>query len=150
MALEVVTELERLAELLEARPELYVRWSPDPEADRDRPHSVDGLSGARLPGLSANPLAVEPWWGGRSTVLWVARRLHDYSHLRNARAHGARPWVLEGEEVGRGPDNEPLVAHPEPVALIDRRVLDQAADVLERDRRGSWGPLDRGGGGGGR
>ncbi|GGV22174.1 hypothetical protein GCM10010182_50750 [Actinomadura cremea] len=29
MALEVVTELERLAELLEARPELYVRWSPD-------------------------------------------------------------------------------------------------------------------------
>jgi hypothetical protein len=146
MALEVITTLERLAELLEARSPLFVRWSADPEADRSRPHSTDGLTGAELPGLSANPLAVEPWWGDRSTVLWVARRLHDYSHLDRARTRGARPWVLAGEEVGRGPDNEPIVARPSPVALIDRKVLDQAEEVLERDTDGDWGPLGREGG----
>ncbi|MGP4029450.1 DUF6098 family protein [Actinomadura sp. 3N407] len=146
MALEVITELGRLAELLDARSPLFVRWSADPEADMASPHSTDGLTGAELPGLSANPLAVEPWWGDRSTVLWVARRLHDYSHLERARAHGARPWVLEGDEVNRGPDNEPIVASPKPVALIDRQVLEQAEDVLKHDTNGDWGPLDREGG----
>ncbi|WP_207944647.1 DUF6098 family protein [Actinomadura rubrisoli] len=143
MDLEVIASLERLAELLDARSPLFVRWSAGPEADESRPYSVDGLTGARLPGLSASPLEVEPWWGDRPTVLWVARRLHDYSHLKDARAEGARPWVLEGEEAGRGPDNEPLVARPRPVALIDKRVLDEAAAVLDDVKRGGWGPLDR-------
>ncbi|MFB4296801.1 DUF6098 family protein [Actinomadura sp. NTSP31] len=143
MALEEITTLDRLAELLEARPRLFVRWSAGPEADLSAPNSTDGLTGAELPGLSANPLAVEPWWGDRSTVLWVARRLHDYSHLKRARAEGVRPWVLEGEEVGRGPDNEPLVARVAPVALVGKQVLDEATGVIERERRGVWGPLDR-------
>ncbi|QKW34283.1 hypothetical protein HUT06_09790 [Actinomadura sp. NAK00032] len=146
MALDVITTLEQLAALLEDRPSLYVRWSADPEADEYRPHSADGLTGAELPGLSANPLAVEEWWGERSTVLWVARRLHDYSHLERARARGARPWVLEGEEAGRGPDNEPVVARPAAVALIDKRVLDEAENLLKRDANTDWGPLDREGG----
>ncbi|WP_207934754.1 DUF6098 family protein [Actinomadura sp. KC06] len=146
MALDMITTLDQLAELLDRRPCLFVRWSADPEADQSRPHSADGLTGAELPGLSANPLAVEPWWGSRSTVLWVARRLHDYSHLKRARAHGARPWVLEGEEVGRGPDNEPLVARPVAVALIDKQVLDQAESLLKHDANGEWGPLGREGG----
>ncbi|MDL4812991.1 DUF6098 family protein [Actinomadura opuntiae] len=143
MALEEITTLDRLADLLEARPGLFVRWSAGPEADQAAPNSTDGLTGAELPGLSANPLAVEPWWGDRSTVLWVARRLHDYSHLERARAAGVRPWVLEGAEVGRGPDNEPLVARVTPVALVGKQVLDEATEVLERERRGVWGPLDR-------
>lgn len=143
MELETITTLERLAALLDARPGLFVRWSSDPDADAADPSSKDGLTGAPLPGLSANPLSVEPWWGDRSTVLWVARRLHDYSHLRDARVQGARPWLLEGREVGRGPDNEPLVADPEPVALIDERLLTEAERLLESDRQGDWGPLDR-------
>ncbi|GGQ13308.1 hypothetical protein BKA00_006414 [Actinomadura coerulea] len=146
MGHEVITSLEELAELLEARSRLFVRWSADPAADQSRPHSKDGLTGAELPGLSANPLAVEPWWGDRSTVLWVARRLHDYSHLERARTPGARPWVLAGEEVGRGPDNEPIVTHPDLVALVDKTVLDQAEELLERDTNGPWGPLARAGG----
>ena len=36
-----------------------------------------------LPGLSASPLAVEPWWGDRPLGLWIARRLYDYSHLEH-------------------------------------------------------------------
>jgi len=33
------------------------------------------LTGAGLPGLSANPVAVEDWWGDRSRRLWAARRM---------------------------------------------------------------------------
>ncbi|TYK53382.1 DUF6098 family protein [Actinomadura decatromicini] len=146
MAQEVITSLERLAELLEERSPLYVRWSADPEADQSSPNSMDGLTGAELPGLSANPLAVEEWWGDRSTVLWVARRLHDYSHLEKARTPGARPWVLAGDEAGRGPDNEPVIARPRLVALIDKRVLDEAEEIMKRDTNVEWGPLDRPGG----
>lgn len=146
MALDVITTLEQLAGLLADRPSLYVRWSADPEGDEASPHSADGLTGARLPGLSANPLAVQEWWGDRPVILWAARRLHDYSHLERARRPGARPWVLEGEEVGRGPDNEPIVARPTAVALIDKRVLDEAEDLLKRDANAEWGPLGREGG----
>jgi hypothetical protein len=32
----------------------------------------DALTGVRLPGLSANPLAVEDWWAPRPLRVWVA------------------------------------------------------------------------------
>lgn len=144
--MQVITSLARLADLVHRRSALFVRWSAGPEEDTDLQRSTDGLTGARLPGLSASPLDVEPWWGDRPVVLWVARRLHDYSHLKDARRPGTRPWVLEGEEVGRGPDNEPLVRLRRPVALIDERVLDEAAGLVERTSEQSWGPLDRGDG----
>jgi uncharacterized protein DUF6098 len=141
---EVIGSLERLAEVVEERDGLFVRWSEGPDVDTRRVHSRDGLTGARLPGLSANPLDVEPWWGDRSTRLWVARRLHDYSHLKHSRCAGTRPWVLEGTEVGRGPDNEPLVECRRPVAFIDDKVLTEAADVMAETSELNWGPLDRG------
>ena len=78
--------------------------------------SSDDLTGVPLPGLSASPFAVELWWGDRPLRLWIARRLHDYSHLEHEKRPGVRPWVLEGRELGRGPDNEPLVRCDRPVA----------------------------------
>jgi hypothetical protein len=139
----VISSLDELAELVSSHDSLFLRWSADPDADRQRTHSCDGLTGASLPGLSANPLDVEPWWGRRPTVLWVARRLHDYSHLRESRGPGTRPWVLEGEEVGRGPDNEPLVSCRSPIAFIDDKVLQAAEDLLAAHSNTDWGPLDR-------
>lgn len=140
---EAITSLDRLAELVRTRDSLFVRWSIGPGDDLRRAHSRDGLTGAPLPGLSANPLNVEPWWGDRPVRLWVARRLHDYSHLKDARSADTRPWVLEGEEVGRGPDNEPLVSCRKPVAFIDDSVLRQAAREVESQADDYWGPLDR-------
>lgn len=122
--------------------ELYVRWSRGPEADSDR-CSRDGLSGVRLPGLSANALAVEPWWGDRPLRLWVARRLHDYRHLRERRGPGTRPWILEGTEVGRGPDNEPLVECLHPIGWITDEALAECERLVEEHAATSWGPLDR-------
>jgi hypothetical protein len=91
-----------------------VRWSRGPETDLTAAggtgqSSQDALTGVLMPGLSANPLRAEAWWGDRSLELWVARRLFDYRHLRELRGPGVRAWILAGEEQGRGPDNEPLV-----------------------------------------
>jgi hypothetical protein len=141
-----VTHLDGLVDLLEAHPrDLYLRWSRGPEADlAPQPRSSDELTGLPLPGLSATPLAVEDWWRDRPLRLWVARRLYDYCHLRHDRAPGIHPWVLTGTEVGRGPDNEPLLGDVRPLARIDEAVVGQAEREV-RHQPGDWGPLRRGG-----
>ncbi|WP_309110887.1 DUF6098 family protein, partial [Saccharothrix sp.] len=64
--MRTLATLDQVVALLDEHGDrLFVRWSKGPEADEGR-HSRDGLTGVRLPGLSANPLAVEPWWGDRS------------------------------------------------------------------------------------
>jgi hypothetical protein len=55
--------------------------------------------------------------------LWVARRLYDYQHLRDARGPGVKPWILVGDRCGRGPDNEPLVRCRRPMAWIADHAL---------------------------
>jgi uncharacterized protein DUF6098 len=94
-----------------------------------------------LPGLSANALAVEPWWGDRSPRVWVARRLYDYQHLR--RQPGNVAWVLAGRDCGRGPDNEPLIVDADPVAFVDEKVAEEARSIIE-DLNDEWGTLGRG------
>jgi len=141
--MRTIDSLDELAALMEGRrPDLYIRWSRGPEVDLDRQASRDELTNVELPGLSANALAVEPWWGDRSRRLWVARRLYDYRHLRVRRGPGVRPWVFVGDELARGPDNEPLVRCLEPVAWIADAVVDEAVELVE-DSPGEWGPLDR-------
>jgi uncharacterized protein DUF6098 len=146
-SLRTVSSLADLTALVEAEDghDLYVRWSHGPAADLagDRPQrSRDGLTGVVLPGLSASPLRVEPWWD-RSLQLWLARRLYDYRHLRELRGPGVRPWVLHGTEVGRGPDNEPLVACDQALAWVDDTVLREAEHMVDREGSSEWGPLDR-------
>jgi hypothetical protein len=153
-ALPTVGDLDELVELVAliqrtgSDDELYVRWSKGPLTDLaswsdTRPASRDGLTGVPLPGLSANSLRVEPWWGDRSLHLWLARRLYDYRHLRDLRGPGVRAWVLLGEELGRGPDNEPLVRCRCPVAWIDDAVLAECERVVAAQHSAGWGSLDR-------
>jgi hypothetical protein len=128
-SLPEVGSLADLAELVGDRTDVYVRWSRGPDAD-DHRRSRDSLTGVQLPGLSANALAVEPWWGGRSRTVWMARRLYDYLHLANDRPR-RRAWVLEGRECGRGPDNEPLVDEVTAVAVLSDEVAEEARRVIE-------------------
>ncbi|HEY3607623.1 MAG TPA: DUF6098 family protein [Pseudonocardiaceae bacterium] len=107
--------------------DLYVRWSTGPADD------------LRHDRVSATPLRIEPWWGSRSPRLWLARRLFDYRHLKDLRGPGVRAWVLAGDEVGRGPDNEPLVACHRPLAWIGDAVLAESAQVVIRQRAGAGG-----------
>jgi hypothetical protein len=136
-----VDKLDELTELAQRCLRLFVRWSRGPSADV-MGASCDDLTGIPLPGLSANPLAVEPWWGDRPLRLWIARRLYDYSHLKGEKGPGVRPWVLEGRQLGRGPDNEPLVRCDRPVAWIAEQVISEAVRVVE-EQNDSWGPLRR-------
>jgi hypothetical protein len=141
MDLPTLQTLDELTVLVERHASLYIRWSRGPEADAAGV-SKDALTGVRLPGLSANPLAVEDWWAPRPLRVWVARRLYDYSHLKHEKGPGVRPWVLEGDERGRGPDNEPLVTCRRPVAWVAQEVMDEA-ERLVTEQRGDWGPLQR-------
>ena len=143
--LPVVKTLGELGALVGRDSDLYVRWSRGPSADLGNAKSRDELTGVPMPGLSANPLGVEPWWGNRPVELWVARRLHDYSHLPREKGKDVRPWVLRGRVEGRGPDNEPLVRDVEPVGWVDEKVIREAEAEVDR-QSGSWGPLRRGDG----
>ena len=140
--LPTIASLDELADLASGRSDLYVRYSRGPDADEGGT-SRDELTGVELPGLCANPLAVEDWWGDRPLRTWVARRLYDYHHLAERRGKGVRAWVLAGEELGRGPDNEPIVRCDKAVAWIDDAVVHDALREIE-ETRGDWGPLDRG------
>ncbi|MGW7053610.1 DUF6098 family protein [Streptomyces sp. NPDC054887] len=140
--LPVLRTLDDLVRLVERGDHLYVRWSRGPAADLQSVSSKDELTGVPMPGLSANPLDVESWWEDRPVHVWVARRLHDYSHLPREKGPDVYPWALRGRERGRGPDNEPLVADVEPIGRIDRRVIEEAADEVAR-QEGVWGPLRR-------
>ncbi|WP_030325879.1 DUF6098 family protein [Streptomyces sp. NRRL B-3229] len=140
--LPVVRTLAELADLAGRYERLYVRWSRGPAVDLARSSSTDDLTGLALPGLSANPLDMEEWWQGRPARLWVARRLYDYSHLPHDKGPGVRPWVLQGCEQGRGPDNEPLVADVRPMCWIDPQVIDEARDAVDGQET-AWGPLRR-------
>lgn len=149
-AMPTLGTLDELVRLVAESPDqsaLYVRWSRGPDADLSDPageqSSVDALTGVELPGLSASPLGIEPWWGDRPVRWWVARRLYDYRHLRDQRGPGVRPWVLVGEERGRGPDNEPLVRCRRPVAWISDRALRECGAAVEEQRAGDWGSLRR-------
>ncbi|HZT64327.1 MAG TPA: DUF6098 family protein [Acidimicrobiales bacterium] len=133
--------LDELVDLAQQKQDLYVRWSHGPEVDLHEATSRDELTGAALPGLCANPLAVEPWWGDRPLRMWVARRLYDYRHLRDEHP-GVRPWVLQGVELGRGPDNEPVVDDVTPVAWLSDEVVAEAVAAVE-DATEDWGSLRR-------
>jgi hypothetical protein len=139
--LPIVRSIDDLLELVDTRSDLYIRWSKGPDADEDR-RSRDALTGVELPGLSANPLTVEPWWGARSLRVWIARRLYDYHHLGARREKPRAAWVLAGRECARGPDNEPLIDQVEPVASIDPAVVDEAVAVIEGLNE-DWGSLAR-------
>ncbi|MFI6039457.1 DUF6098 family protein [Streptomyces sp. NPDC051315] len=142
--LPVAQALAELADLIERKQGLYVRWSRGPQTDLGASSSTDDLTGVAMPGLSANPLDLEDWWEDRSRTLWVARRLYDYAHLPHEKGPGVRPWVLTGRETGRGPDNEPLVTDVRPLCWIDQGVIEEArAEVARQEAR--WGPLRRSG-----
>jgi hypothetical protein len=136
--------LDDIVEVLKEEPEqhLFVRWTPDVGLDLRNGTSRDELTGVELPGLSANSLAVEPWWGQRSLRTWVARRLYDYGHLRELRGPGTRPCIFVGTECGRGPDNEPLICDCHVVAEIDARVIEEANRVIG-ELPADWGSLRR-------
>lgn len=119
--MRTLDHLDELVELVALGLPLYLRYSPGPEADAEHP-SVDKESGLAMPGHSANPLRVPGWWT-LPVADWLARRVCQY--LRKLH-EGSRPWLLTGEEVDFGPDNEPLLVAVQPIAWLSADLVREA------------------------
>jgi hypothetical protein len=113
--------LDELTTLVDSGVTVYLRYSPGPVADADHP-STDHESGLMMPGVSANPLAPPGWWS-LPLMDWVARRVCQY--LRELQ-EGARPWVLTGQVIDFGPDNEPLLDDVHPIAWLSPSLVEEA------------------------
>lgn len=122
MSMAHLRSIEELAALCRTSRHLYLRVSRGPDAD-DRARSIDYATGLTLPGLSAIPLHPPDWWRGRPDEEWAARQVSSYAHLVR---DGTGIWVLRGHEVGRGPDNEPLVEVDEPIGWLDDGLVAEA------------------------
>jgi hypothetical protein len=126
-ATTALPELHSLAELARhVTPDAHLRFSLGPDDDRGR-CSRDYESGLDLSGLSVNPLTPQPWWR-RPVEDWLARQVCAYVHPMEEADDGRRPWVLRGEVVARGPDNEPLIADFEPVAVLSDALVAEAKE----------------------
>jgi hypothetical protein len=132
--LHSISELEAL---LGHGRRLYLRYSQGPDDDA-RTGSIDTESGLVLPGISTNPLDPEPWWT-RPTSDWLARQLSQYLHLQQ-RNSDRIAWVLSGDVVARGPDCEPLIAHPEFIARLSDELLDEAWNLYHERFHAGNGP----------
>ena len=102
---------------------VYVRFSKAPPEGLKEP-SVDGETGLEMPGLSVNPLDPPNWWRGHGLDEWIARRICSYAHLQ-ADDPKRVCLLVSGTVVDRGPDNEPLLAGAEVVAIVSRAVVDE-------------------------
>jgi hypothetical protein len=118
-----VRTLEGLAGLLALGLDVHLRYSAGPAADRDAT-SRDYESGLELPGLATVDLQPPDWWT-RPAADWLARQICKYGHLAEQDPE-RHPWLLTGRVVGRGPDNEPLLAEPEQLARLAPSLLDEA------------------------
>lgn len=116
--LPTLDRLDDLTLLIGQRESVYLRYSPGPLADATHP-SKDHESGLLMSGVSAIPLWPPRWWT-RPAEDWVARRVCQY--LREL-DEGARPWVLRGQVIDFGPDNEPLLTDVEPIAWLSDELL---------------------------
>ncbi|HVM19723.1 MAG TPA: DUF6098 family protein [Egibacteraceae bacterium] len=125
--LPVVDSLDQLCELVTK--DAFVRFSNGPADDRNGT-SRDYESGLDLPGLSVNPLHPEQWWE-RPLEEYLARQICNYVHIQEEADDDRRPWVLRGEVVSRGPDNEPIVAEFTPVAWLSDTVVDEAKRLYQ-------------------
>ena len=135
---ESLGTLEELAARVRELGKAYIRYSEGPE--RDVEESVDTESGLTLPGLSVNPLHPEDWWT-RPIQDWLARQVCQYKELQEKNPDRFA-WVLRGIEVGRGPDCEPLVRGVVPIARLDDRLLDEAAERYRERFEAGKGPED--------
>jgi hypothetical protein len=121
--LPVIRQLSGMAELACDHARAYLRYSRGPDSDAQRA-SRDYESGLVLPGLSAVPLAPPSWWS-RPALDWVARQVCKYGQLAEG-SPDRFAWVLTGRVAGVGPDQEPLIADPRPLAVLSDAAVEQA------------------------
>ncbi len=130
--------IKTLAELVEtvktSEVPLFIRYSYGPDVDREMGCSTNHATNRVECGLSVNNLIAFPGLYGDDMddprfAEWVARLACEYSYLMMGEE--SFPWLLTGEEIGRGADNEPLLDPEtwEEVAYVALSVVDEALAV---------------------
>jgi len=122
------------------RPQSFVRYSKSFAADAERGYSL-GAGGRREGGLSAAWLHED--MDDLADIDYMARLLGDYSFLTH-RDKSAKGWILHGDVVGKGMDNEPLLANTEKVGRMSTKMVanlrrfmrDYNAWIREFDQKG--------------
>lgn len=115
-----VTSLDELATLATTAT-IYVRWEVRGQAGIKRGYSINHVTGAREDGISANALMLD-------NAEWLATSVLEYRGVC-----GLNGWVITGDEIGRGSDNEPLLANVTVLAKIgDTLVAEADQKIAER------------------
>lgn len=133
MALKTISTLDELVGVVERLSaeghRVFVRYSRGPAADRKSGYaSRNHATGRQEAGLSCEQLTPEAWYccNGRTARDWIAMQVRSYGFMLAQGGRGTYAWVLTGREVGRGSDNEPLVADVAPVARLALAVVNEA------------------------
>ncbi len=97
---------------------IYVRWSKSIELDAQRGYSLR-CGSSREAGLSA--CEIDPTWEN-----WrILRQLNEYNFC------GGYCWIITGDEVGIGGDNEPLLTNVQLVGKVSQSLLSQNWQKME-------------------
>lgn len=119
--MKAIEAFEELIDLVEqSTVPLYIRWARvAPTRDIRLRASRNHATGRLEAGLSVERITPPADWPYPLRG-YVAQQLTSYSSL------GGRPYLLTGEEVGRGADNEPLLGDRRLVATIAEAVIAEA------------------------
>lgn len=113
-----MTTIKSLDQIRKTGARIYVRWSRSLTRDQKRGYSLRcGTQAER--GLSA--CEIDPTWED-----WrILRQLGEY------RFCGGNCWIITGDEVGKGADNEPLLRNVKLIAKV-------STDLLNADGLLAW------------
>ena len=109
--------IKSLDEIRNVDGRVYVRWSKSIALDNKRGYSLrSGTS--RETGLSACEIGKD--WNDRR----ILRQLAEYEFC------GGSCWIVTGDEIGRGGDNEPLLTNVEVIGKVNGKMLKDAKIAL--------------------
>jgi hypothetical protein len=100
---------------------VYVRIDDNIARTIKRGHSVNQQNGVSESGISVNNLNAE-------SETDAAVNAAEYAFI------GGLPWLVTGEYVGRGSDNEPLLTNVRVLAEIDYKAIRQATYISKQQQ----------------
>ena len=122
-----IKNLEELKALIDEKGTLYIRYSANINGDCKRGYSTNHANGQSEMGLSVENLVNPDGIFDYHDSEYLAMQVSSYGYL------GEQAYILTGDYVGRGSDNEPMIEYAAVVAQMSTAALD-AARQIERAR----------------
>lgn len=124
MAYKTIKSLDQIRNI-EGR--IYVRWSQSIAKDKERGYSLAYGTSAEA-GLSCCEITKDA--DGWESEDWrLIRQLTEYKYIC-----GGNCWIITGDEVGTGEDNEPLLANVEVIGKASAALTNLEWRQMELDQ----------------